>query len=168
MTPLVVAQNLKVGPITVREIDLRPAVRMARVNCWHMGKFESEAMWRLYARERDGIAIKTVFGRFKDAFVGAQAVHASIVQYRDYQTASIPYGMRITHRDPACTCAVCKLGRAAKAGAPLTLTAEETKALCHEMAQMTLNATNASKTALAAMERVAALETAAAEPPVVH
>ena len=37
-----------------------------------------------------GIAIKTVFGRFKDAFVGAQAVHASIVQYRDYQTASIP------------------------------------------------------------------------------
>ena len=90
MTPPVVAQNLKVGPITVREIDLRPAVRMARVNCWHMGNFESEAMWRLYARERDGVAIKTVFGRFKDAFVGAQAVHASIVQYRDYQTASIP------------------------------------------------------------------------------
>ena len=63
---------------------------MARVNCWHMGKFESEAMRWLYARERYGIAIKTVFGRFKDAFVGAQAVHASIVQYRDYQTASIP------------------------------------------------------------------------------
>ena len=61
-----------------------------------------------------------------------------------------------------------ELGLKAQAGEPLTLTAEETKALCHEMAQTTLNATNASKTALAAMERVAALETAAAEPPVVH
>ena len=92
VTPPVVPQNLKAGPITVHEIDWRTVVRMARVNCWHMGEFESEAMWRLYARERDGIAIKTVFGRFKDAFVGAQEVHASIVQYRNYQTDSIPFG----------------------------------------------------------------------------
>ena len=74
--------------------------------------------------------------------------------------------MRITHADPECDCAVCKLGRAAKAGLPLTLDAEEAKQLCHEMAQMTLNATNASKTALAAMERVAELEQVSAE--VVH
>ena len=39
--------------------------------------------------------------------------------------------MRITHRDPACACEVCRLGKAAKAGEPLTLTAVETKRLCH-------------------------------------
>ena len=78
--------------MAVHEIDLRQVVRLARVNCWHMGEFESEAMWRLYARERDGIAIKTVFARFKDAFLGNQAILASMVQYRDYRTASIPYG----------------------------------------------------------------------------
>ena len=54
--------------MAVHEVDLRQVVRLARVSCWHMGEFESEAMWRLYARERDGIAIKTVFARFKDAF----------------------------------------------------------------------------------------------------
>ena len=76
----------------MREIDLRQGTRLVSVNCWHMGEFESEAMWRLYARERDGIAIKTVFAGFKDAFVGDQSVFASMVQYRDYRTAPIPYG----------------------------------------------------------------------------
>ncbi len=92
VTPPAIPQDLKEGPMAVHEIDLRQVVRLARVNCWHMGEFESEAMWRLYARERDGIAIKTVFGRFKDAFLGDHAVLASMVQYRDYRTASIPYG----------------------------------------------------------------------------
>ena len=92
VTPAAVPRNFKVGPMAVQEIDLRKVARLARVNCWHMGEFESEAMWRLYARERDGIAIKTVFTRFKDAFVGDQGVNASIVQYRDYRTASIPFG----------------------------------------------------------------------------
>ena len=31
------------------------------VNCWHESSHESAAMWRLYSRETDGIAIKTNF-----------------------------------------------------------------------------------------------------------
>ena len=92
VTPPSTARDLKEGSIAVHEIDLRQVARLVRVNCWHMGEFESEAMWRLYARERDGIAIKTVFAGFKDAFVGDQSVSASMVQYRDYRTAPIPYG----------------------------------------------------------------------------
>lgn len=92
VTPPSTARDLKAGSIAVHELNLQQLTRRAGVNCWHMGEFESEAMWRLYARERDGIAIKTVFGRFKDAFVGDQAVYASMVQYRDYRTAPIPYG----------------------------------------------------------------------------
>jgi hypothetical protein len=57
-----------------------------------MGEFESEAMWRLYTRERDGVAIKTVFARFKEALVGEECVNASRVLYQDYRTEHIPFG----------------------------------------------------------------------------
>ena len=76
----------------VGEFDVRHSQKILRVNCWHMGEFESEAMWRLYAREHDGIAVKTVFARFKEALIGDQAVFGSKVHYQDYQTDPIPYG----------------------------------------------------------------------------
>ena len=92
-TPPLFAGELKVGSrITRGNIDLRQIVRTARVNCWHMGEFESEAMWRLYTRERDGVAIKTVFARFKEALVGEEDVNVSRVSYQDYRTESIPFG----------------------------------------------------------------------------
>ncbi|MCY4647124.1 MAG: DUF2971 domain-containing protein [Gammaproteobacteria bacterium] len=92
-TPPLLAGELKVGSrITQGNIDFRQFVRMARVNCWHMGEFESEAMWRLYTRERDGVAIKTVFARFKEALVGEASVNVSRVWYRDYRTERIPFG----------------------------------------------------------------------------
>ena len=80
------------SPIIRGNIDLRQIVRTARVNCWHMGEFESEAMWRLYTRERDGVAIKTVFARFKEALLGEEGVNVSRVSYQDYRTESIPFG----------------------------------------------------------------------------
>ena len=80
------------SPTKQGTLDLRWFMRLARVNCWHMGEFESEAMWRLYTRERDGVAIKTVFARFKEALVGEESVFVSRVSYRDYRTESIPFG----------------------------------------------------------------------------
>ena len=92
-TPPIVAGEPQVGsPIKKGKLDLRWLTRFARVNCWHMGEFESEAMWRLYTRERDGVAIKTVFARFKEALVGEESVNVSQVLYQDYQTESIPFG----------------------------------------------------------------------------
>lgn len=81
-TPPAVPSNLTEGLVRLLPLDLREVARLTYVSCWHTGDFESEAMWRLYARERDGIAIKTIFHRFTDAFVGSQLVHASTVQYR--------------------------------------------------------------------------------------
>ena len=92
VTPPAAPPDLKVGPIAVHRIDLRQVVQMARVNCWHAGDFESAAMWRLYAREREGVAIKTIFSRLKNSFTGDQAVCASRVEYRDYRTDTIPFG----------------------------------------------------------------------------
>ena len=93
-TPPLLTGELKEGSRITQggNIDVREIVRVARVNCWHMGEFESEAMWRLYTRERDGVAIKTVFARFKEALVGEQDITVSRVSYQDYRTESIPFG----------------------------------------------------------------------------
>lgn len=92
VTPPAFPQNFKAGPVAVHRIDLRQIARMMYVNCWHGGEFESEAMWRLYAREHDGIAIKTMFRRLRDALVGDESVLVSRIQYRDYRTDNIPFG----------------------------------------------------------------------------
>jgi hypothetical protein len=51
--------------IKFKEYELHPSrifnsiTRDIRVNCWHMNVHESDAMWRLYSKKDNGIAIKT-------------------------------------------------------------------------------------------------------------
>ena len=42
--------------------------RFALISCWHESPYESAAMWSLYSRETDGIAVKTDFSSFKQSF----------------------------------------------------------------------------------------------------
>ena len=84
--------NAEPGRMQAYQVDLRQIVRMTYVNCWHENTFESEAMWRLYAREEDGVAIKTTFDSFKRAFVDEKKVTASQVKYLDYNASPIPQG----------------------------------------------------------------------------
>lgn len=60
------------------------------INCWHENAHESEAMWRLYARETDGIAIKTDFNSFKKSFTCSEEIHIGSVNYVDYDRDFIP------------------------------------------------------------------------------
>ena len=60
--------------------------RFTLVNCWHENEIESQAMWRLYSRGQDGIAIKTTFERLKDSFTSREPVHIGRVNYVDYET----------------------------------------------------------------------------------
>jgi hypothetical protein len=58
------------------------------VNCWHMNPYESAAMWKLYARTDEAVAIQSTYTRLRaalpdDAYVG-------VVKYIDYDTDSIP------------------------------------------------------------------------------
>ncbi len=39
-------------------------------NCWHMNKVESAALWKLYLKSNEGIAIKSISGRLKKALAG--------------------------------------------------------------------------------------------------
>lgn len=59
------------------------------VNCWHRSSHESEAMWRLYSGEREGIAIKTDFTGLSESFVGPKEVFIGEVRYIDYEKETI-------------------------------------------------------------------------------
>ena len=64
--------------------------RFTLINCWHENAHESEAMWRLYAREKDGIAIKTAFNSFKNSFICSEDIYIGSVNYVDYNSHFIP------------------------------------------------------------------------------
>lgn len=57
------------------------------VNCWHMNDFESAAMWNLYLKSVEGIAIKTTSGNLKKAFEECEEpILMSEVKYWDYES----------------------------------------------------------------------------------
>lgn len=64
--------------------------RFTLINCWHENPHESEAMWKMYAREKDGIAIKTNFDLFKKSFTCNETVSIGSVSYVDYNNYFIP------------------------------------------------------------------------------
>ena len=59
------------------------------ISCWHESSRESAAMWRLYSREHDGIAIQTTFQLFRDCLIGAESVFVGKVDYIDYNDSLI-------------------------------------------------------------------------------
>ena len=66
--------------------------RFTAINCWHEANHESAAMWRLYSREHDGIAIKTDFKSFSRSFTCSDKIYIGKVNYVDYDTTFIPEG----------------------------------------------------------------------------
>ena len=60
------------------------------VNCWHMNDYESAAMWRLYAKTEEAIAIQTTFEKLWNVL--PSNCHVGLVRYIDYKTAVIPEG----------------------------------------------------------------------------
>lgn len=70
--------------------SLKEARRFTLISCWHENSHESEAMWKLYARETDGIVIKTDFDSLKKSFTCGEGVNIGRVSYVDYESAIIP------------------------------------------------------------------------------
>jgi len=57
------------------------------VSCWHNNPSESAAMWELYLKQNEGIAIKTTFEGLKDAFAKSEIeVTGGLVEYVNYDT----------------------------------------------------------------------------------
>ena len=60
------------------------------INCWHMGEHESAAMWSLYLKSNEGIAIQSTYQRLRDSFSQAEAdVYIGKVTYIDYEHEAI-------------------------------------------------------------------------------
>ena len=69
---------------------IRALRRFTLINCWHWSDYESAAMWKLYSREHDGVAIKTDFKSLSESFTGEASILIGTVSYVDYDTAFIP------------------------------------------------------------------------------
>ena len=62
------------------------------VCCWHENPRESAAMWSLYSRENDGIAIKTTYNSLSKSFKCKEDVYIGRIKYIDYD-ATHPVGI---------------------------------------------------------------------------
>ena len=66
------------------------------VNCWHLNEYESAAMWKLYLKSNEGIAIQSTFDRLKKCFVDEEyEILIGEVDYIDYEREWIPDSLDI-------------------------------------------------------------------------
>lgn len=63
------------------------------VSSWHVLEHESAAMWTLYLRSQDGIAIRSTYQSFVDALAPSAdfPAHIGLIRYIDYETEGIPF-----------------------------------------------------------------------------
>jgi hypothetical protein len=62
------------------------------INSWHMNEYESAAMWELYLKSNEGVAIQSTFNNLKESFDSDTKDHVNIgeINYIDYEKDSIP------------------------------------------------------------------------------
>jgi hypothetical protein len=61
------------------------------VNCWHINEYESAAMWRLYLKTNEGIAVQSTYKRLCESLsTWPFPLYASHVSYIDYNTDTFP------------------------------------------------------------------------------
>jgi hypothetical protein len=72
------------------------------LSCWHMNPHQSAAMWKLYLKSDEGVAIRTTFSDMKRAFCKAgDVIYPATVKYIDYLNDAIPVEnlfLPITHK----------------------------------------------------------------------
>jgi hypothetical protein len=63
------------------------------INCWHRNERESAAMWSLYLKSSEGIAVASTYTRLCDALSATPCkVMIGVVEYIDYETESFDAG----------------------------------------------------------------------------
>lgn len=68
------------------------------INCWHMNECESAAMWRLYLKGDEGVAVRSTFKRLAESFRNytENDVYIGIVRYIDYNSEFVSERFPIT------------------------------------------------------------------------
>jgi hypothetical protein len=64
------------------------------INCWHVNEYESEAMWKLYSKSNEGIAIQSTYYRLINSLEKDRHYieHVGLVNYLDYEKESFSTG----------------------------------------------------------------------------
>src|SRR5207248_1539762 len=67
------------------------------INCWHLNDHESAAMWKLYLKSDDGVAIQSTYRNLRDCFnLTEERIFLGLVRYVDYERDVIPEGTMFT------------------------------------------------------------------------
>lgn len=74
--------------------------RKAIVNCWHINTVESDAMWRLYLKDNEGVAIQTNTERIHETLASIpENIIISKVRYINYETDGWYHSKEYPHRN---------------------------------------------------------------------
>ncbi len=66
--------------------------RRVAVNCWHANEHESAAMWQLYLKSNEGIAIRSTIKKLKQCIIDPKTVYIGEIKYIDYDSDEIETG----------------------------------------------------------------------------
>lgn len=55
------------------------------INCWRIDNYESEAMWKLYCPQGEGIAIQTTYIKLVDSLPADDEIYFELIKYIDYE-----------------------------------------------------------------------------------
>jgi hypothetical protein len=67
-------------------------IRYNALNCWHENEYESAAMWKLYLKSDEGIAIQSTFKLLKKSILDNETVFIGKVNYIDFEKEIIDPG----------------------------------------------------------------------------
>jgi hypothetical protein len=99
------------GELEIGDRAFEQLRRLTKISCWHQAEYESDAMWKLYASSRKGVAVRTTAGRLEDALqpfrlapqYGEEEPWWGEVRYADLHTVRLNVGMeeRFFHKHRA-------------------------------------------------------------------
>ncbi len=65
--------------------------KFTAVNCWHLNEYESAAMWKMYLKSNEGIAVQSTFKRLRDSLRDKKHdILIGRVRYIDYDKLAEP------------------------------------------------------------------------------
>lgn len=71
-------------------------VKRNAINCWHMNEHESAAMWKLYLKSDEGIAVQSTYTKLRSSITDNEPVYLGVVKYIDYESEWIDAGNAMT------------------------------------------------------------------------
>jgi len=86
------AQVVRQANTEQRRKSNRSFVKWNAINCWHMNEGESAAMWKLYLKSEEGIAIRSTYRMLRDSINDPEPVRIGTVRYINYESDSIQAG----------------------------------------------------------------------------